>query len=286
MTVQRADKSVHVGGTEVHYVEAGNGVPLLLLHGGLMSNDPVWEGSMGAYASRIARFAEHFRVIAPDLRGHGKTRNPDGAPISYSQLADDTLALIETLRLERPMLCGFSSGGSVAMTAAVRSPASVRAVVNDAGYDIFNPNPDAPTFVMCRKIFGGRPDATKADPGAFERFAAAQMPDFYRRLSADHVASQGPGGWKSLVAALFGALTSPGPYSFEDLRKIIAPTLILTGDRDFCCSVEEGVAAFRMLVKGELAILPNVDHTLPDEAIGASVSFLRRHANLQEGRTA
>jgi pimeloyl-ACP methyl ester carboxylesterase len=280
MAVRRAEKSVHVAGTDVHYVEAGNGVPLVLLHGGLMSNDPVWDGSMGAYASRIALFAEHFRVIAPDLRGHGKTGNPGGGPITYSQLADDVLALIETLHLERPMLCGFSAGGSVAMMAAVRSPASVRAVVNDAGYDVFNPNPDAPTFVMCRKIFGGRPDAKKADPSAFEQFATAQMPDFHRRLSADHVVAQGPVGWKSLVASLFGSLASPGPYSFEDLRKVIAPTLILSGDRDFCCSVEEAVAAFRMLAKGELAILPNVDHTLPDEAIDASVAFLRRHANL------
>jgi pimeloyl-ACP methyl ester carboxylesterase len=280
MAVQRAEKSVSVGGTDIHYVEAGSGVPLLLLHGGLMSNDPVWEGSMGAYVSRVASFAEHFRVIAPDLRGHGKTKNPGGGPITYSQLADDALALIETLRLERPMLCGFSSGGSVAMTAAVRSPGSVRAVVNDAGYDVFNPSPEAPTFVLGRKLFGGGPDATKADPSAFEQFAAARMPDFLRRLSVDHVAAQGPGGWKSLVTSLFGALSSPGPYRFEDLRKVTAPTLILSGDRDFCCSVEEGVTAFRMLPKGELAILPGVDHTLPDDAIDASITFLRRHANL------
>jgi pimeloyl-ACP methyl ester carboxylesterase len=244
-----------------------------------MSNDPVWDGSMGAYASRVAHFAEHFRVIAPDLRGHGKTKNPGGGAISYSQLADDALALIETLRLERPMICGFSAGGSVAMTAAVRSPASVRAVVNDAGYDVFNPSPEAPTFVMCRKIFGGRPDATKADLSAFEQFAAAKMGDFHRRLAVDHVVAQGPGGWRSLVTSLFAALTTPGPYGFEDLRKITAPTLILTGDRDFCCSVEEGIAAFRMLTKGELAILPNVDHVVSDAAIEASIAFLRRHAS-------
>jgi pimeloyl-ACP methyl ester carboxylesterase len=245
-----------------------------------LSNDPVWDGSTGAYASRVARFAEHFRVIAPDLRGHGKTRNPGGGDITYSQLADDALALIETLRLERPLICGFSAGGSVAMTVAVRNPGSVRAVVNDAGYDIFNPSPQALTFVMCRKIFGGRPDATKADPSAFEQFAAAQLGDFYRRLTADHVVAQGPGGWKSLVASIFGAVTTPGPYGFEDLRKITAPTLVLGGDRDFCCSVEEAVTAFRMLAKGELAILPNVDHTVPDEAIEASIAFLRRHASL------
>src|SRR5262249_15021942 len=141
-------------------------------------------------------------------------------------------ALIEVLRLDRPMICGFSSGGSVAMTAAVRSPTSVRALVNDAGYDVFSANPEAPTFVMGRKIFGGRPDATKADPSAFEQFAV-QMGDFLQRLKADHLAAQGPGGWKSLLASLFGALTTPGPYMFEDLRKITAPTLILTGDRDF-----------------------------------------------------
>ena len=56
----------------------------------------------------------------------------------------------------------------------------------------------------------------------------------------------------------------------------LADELVLTGDRDVCCSVEEAVTAFRMLSKGELAILPGEGHWLPDAAIDVTVDFLWR----------
>jgi pimeloyl-ACP methyl ester carboxylesterase len=270
--------SVRANGIDIHYVEAGAGVPLLLLHGGLMSTHPAWAGSPGAYVSHMGTFAEHFRVIAPDLRGHGKTVNTGGVPMSYVQLADDVLALSDALHLEQPLLCGFSAGASVATIAAIRRPDHARALVNDAGYDVFNPSPDAPVFTMCRQIFGGSPTATKADPAAAERFFAAHgMTDFLERMNADHDGAQGPGAWKTLLAALFDALTTC-PLPLEDFRKITAPTLILTGDRDMTCTAEEAVQALRMLPKGELAILPNQGHAVPDSAVRASIDFLVRFA--------
>jgi pimeloyl-ACP methyl ester carboxylesterase len=275
-TATAGDKYVRANGIDIHYVEAGKGEPLLLLHGGLMSTHPTWTGSPGAYVTHMGAFAEHFRVIAPDLRGHGKTVNTGGGPISYGQLADDVLSFIDVLGLDRPMLCGFSAGASVATIVAIRKPERVRALVNHAGYDVFNPNPGAPVFVMCRQIFGGRPDATEADPSALERFFAGHgMGDFLENMKVDHDSAQGPGAWKALVGAMFGAFTTC-PLPFEDFRKIAAPTLILTGDRDMTCTVEEAVQAFRLLPQGELAILPGHGHYVPESAIRASVEFLQR----------
>lgn len=104
---------VRANGTDIYYVEAGQGEPLLLLHGGLVSNGAAWDGSPIAYVSHLATFAPHFRVIAPDTRGHGRTSNPERGAISYAQLVDDVVALIDALGLERPLLCGFSDGGCV-----------------------------------------------------------------------------------------------------------------------------------------------------------------------------
>ncbi len=59
------------------------------------------------------------------------------------------------------MICGFSDGAMTATIVGIRSPESVRALVNYAGYDIFNPQ--APSFAMARQMFGGRPEATEAD---------------------------------------------------------------------------------------------------------------------------
>jgi pimeloyl-ACP methyl ester carboxylesterase len=125
-------------------------------------------------------------------------------------------------------------------------------------------------------MFGGRPDATQADPGALERFFEGQgMHDYCERMKADHDGAQGPGAWKKLVTAIFDALTTCS-YTFDDLRKITAPTLILTGDRDVCCSVEEAVTAYRMLSNGELAILPKQGHWIPDAAVQVTIEFLQR----------
>lgn len=274
---QGEGRFVRANGIDIHCVEAGKGPPLVLLHGGLMSSGPRWAGSPGAYVSRMGAFTEHFRVVAPSLRGHGKTVHPGGGPITYAQATDDLLGLIEVLGLDRPLVCGFSAGGTIATLAAIKNPGAIRALVNDAGYDPLNPDPKAPAFTLCRQIFGGSPDATKADPNSFAAFLESHgMADFVGRMKADHDAAQGPGAWKRLVVSLFDALVWC-PFAFEDLRKVTAPTLILTGDRDMSCSAEEAVTAYRMLPKGELAILANQGHWIPDSAIAASVEFMLRH---------
>src|SRR6185369_1401258 len=112
-------KRVRANGVDIHYVDGGSGVPLLLLHGGLMSTSSAWAGFPAAYVSHMGLLSEQFRVIAPDLRGHGKTINGEGGKISYVQMADDILALIDVLGLERPLLCGFSLGATVATIMAI-----------------------------------------------------------------------------------------------------------------------------------------------------------------------
>jgi pimeloyl-ACP methyl ester carboxylesterase len=155
---------VRANGTDIYRVEAGTGEPLLPLHGGLVSTNLLWVGAPVAYVSYMETFAQHFRVIAPDTRGHGKTVNAGGGSIPYTQLADDVVALIDALGLDRPLICGFSDGGHTATIVGIRHPGAVRAIVNDAGYDLFNPH--APSMTMSRQVFGGSPDATRADPDA------------------------------------------------------------------------------------------------------------------------
>ena len=65
----------------------------------------------------------------------------------------------------------------------------------------------------------------------------------------------------------------PG-YGYADLAKITVPTLILLGDRDHLCSVEEATVAFRNLGHGQLAVIPNLGHVISTGKIEALVSFL------------
>ena len=155
---------IHANGIDIHYIDAGAGEPLILLYNGMISTNPVWDGLAVVVRSAISStLARHFRVIAPDFRGSGRTVHP-GGPISYDLLADDMVALIDALDLDRPLVCGYGDGGHVATIVGIRKPASVRAVVNHGGYDLFNPDPRTPGLVMTRQMLGGAPDAAHADP--------------------------------------------------------------------------------------------------------------------------
>jgi pimeloyl-ACP methyl ester carboxylesterase len=275
--VQSRGQYVHANGIDIYYVEAGQGEPLVLLHGGVVTTNPIWAGVPVAYASHMDTLAQHFRVIAPDTRGCGRTLNATGDTITYSLLADDVAALIEALDLHRPAICGFSDGGLTASTVGIRHPNVARAIVNDAGYDFFNPT--APSFVMMRQILGGSPDATEPDPDALEAFFSTtpEMRPVFELLKADEDGAQGPGYWRTYVEQQFYRTTHPMEYSVDDFSRITAPTLIMAGDRDEYCTPEEGVAAYRTLQKGELAILPGIAHYIPPQKIQLYIDFLQRH---------
>src|SRR5689334_14805457 len=98
MTVET--RAVRANGVDIHYREQGEGDTLVLLHGGVVSTNPIWSGVPIAYASHMDTLAEHFRVIAPDTRACGRTPHSDG-PTTFDVLADDVAALIEALGIER-----------------------------------------------------------------------------------------------------------------------------------------------------------------------------------------
>src|ERR1700756_286309 len=191
-------RSVPANGIDIHYLEAGHGEPLVLLHGGMVSTNPIWAPTPVSYSAHMEQLAGPFRVIAPDTRGCGRTRHTGGT-VTFDLLADDVLALIEALGIDRPLIAGFSDGAITATIVGLRSPHSVRAIVNDAGYDLFNP--EAPTFTIMRQILGGSPQATEADPDA----AAAgftqspSMQTMFELLKSDQDGAQGEGYWREYL---------------------------------------------------------------------------------------
>jgi pimeloyl-ACP methyl ester carboxylesterase len=246
--------SVRANGIDIHYIEAGVGEPLIVLNNGMISTHPIWADWHNSYAPFMGQFAEHFRVIAPDCRGSGRTVH-SGGPITHNLLADDVVALIDALDLQKPLICGYGDGAQVATIVGIRKPGSVRAIVNHGGLVHFNTDPILPYFVWTRQMLGGRPDATQADPDAVAK--TEFLRPMVERMKADHDVAQGAGHWKTVLKQTFDRVRQPSGYTFEDLRAITAPTLILVGDRDRHCTVEEGVTAYRALKDGELAVLPN-----------------------------
>jgi pimeloyl-ACP methyl ester carboxylesterase len=104
---------VDAGGLRTHVAEAGEGSPVLLLHG--------WPQHWWCWRYVIPLLAEHHRVIAPDLRGHGWTDAPRGG-YSKETLASDVLALLDALELDRVGLIGHDWGGWIGFLLCLRAP--------------------------------------------------------------------------------------------------------------------------------------------------------------------
>ena len=90
----------------LNYVEAGEGFPLVLLHGN--GEDHTY------FEHQMSPFSAHYRVIAPDTRGHGKS--PRGEePFTLEQFAEDLKEFLDGLGIFRCHLLGFSDGGNIAL---------------------------------------------------------------------------------------------------------------------------------------------------------------------------
>src|SRR5262245_13024003 len=101
-----------VNGGRLYFELHGAGEPLLLLHG--------FTGSSQDWAA-AQEWASGFRLIVPDLRGHGRS-NPLTKPFRHEDAAGDILALLDYLRIEACKGLGVSCGGNVLLHMAVRQP--------------------------------------------------------------------------------------------------------------------------------------------------------------------
>ncbi len=111
-----ADKYVEVNGLRIHYAEAGEGRPVVLLHGNGEDHN-LFETEIGQLV------AAGYRVYAPDSRGHGK--NEPLTEYHYADMAEDVYQFIRTLGLEKPALYGHSDGGIIALLLEISHPGTL-----------------------------------------------------------------------------------------------------------------------------------------------------------------
>lgn len=103
---------IKVNGIELYYSKSGSGHPLILLHGNSQSSD--------IFKNTIADLSRQYTVYAVDSRCHGQST--DTEDLSYQLMADDVIAFIQALSLDKPYLYGFSDGAVVGLLIASQRP--------------------------------------------------------------------------------------------------------------------------------------------------------------------
>ena len=177
---------------ELHCEEAGEGEPLVLLHG---------NGEDGTYfAHQIAHFSQRFRVLALDTRGHGKSPRGE-APFTIRQFARDLLAFLDARGIERAHLLGFSDGGNIALVFALAHPERVgKLVLNGANLN---------TRGVKRSV------QVPIELGY-------RMARLFAGLSAKALAN----------AEMLGLMVNDPNVAPEELAALTAPTLVIAGEND------------------------------------------------------
>lgn len=241
--VPAEEQYVKVNDLTVYYETFGDGQPMVLLHGGTATRR-MWEKFVPA-------FSKHFKVIAPDSRGHGKTDNPTGE-FSFRLMADDTAGLISALGLQSPSICGYSDGGQICLEFGMHYPDVASKLVIVGAH---NQLQDA-DIASLRDMGIEAPGVV--DLHKFER-AAPEIVSRVREFSSGHR----PEYWKTFVTEISKMWLTQLNYSVDDYRKISAPTLIFVGDRDPDVNLEDALEMGRSIPKAELAVAPGADHFFP-----------------------
>ncbi|HVC33066.1 MAG TPA: alpha/beta fold hydrolase [Chloroflexota bacterium] len=241
---------------QIYFDEHGAGVPLVLVHG--------FNASGHTWRDAVAPLAARYRVIVPDLRGHGRST---GSPetIHHRQFAADLVALLDHLDVDRAHFVGHSSGGMCLLFVGTQHQERVRTLALVSATYTYD--------AVAQRQMHRLADTLSENPAAV---AAA------RRL---HGPVHGDDYLKVLMEVFRGFADDPSELPFEpaDLHGISRPVLLLHGDRDEFFPVRVPIALYQAMPNSELCILPSTGHypprELPDLVLSVLTQFLERHAD-------
>jgi pimeloyl-ACP methyl ester carboxylesterase len=219
-----------VNGIELHWATAGEGEPLLWLHGGL--------GCGADWRHIFEEAPAGYQIIAPDLRGHGASTNPSGV-FSFRQCALDVRALLQHLGLAKVKAIGLSGGGLTLLHMATAEPACIESMV----------------LVSAPPYF---PEQARAIQ---RHFSPSMLPEReLTRLRTCHI--HGESQIEQLFAMIRGLADSYDDVNFTPpyLARITADTLIVFGDRDPLYPVSLALDMHRAIPTSYLWVVPNGGH--------------------------
>jgi pimeloyl-[acyl-carrier protein] methyl ester esterase len=220
---------VNRSGEQLWFEDAGAGVPVVLVHGWCMSS-AVWH-------HQFRDFQSSFRVVAPDLRGHGCSRDVSGR-LDFESFAADLADLISFLDLRQIVLVGWSMGTQIALQAYSEISDRLAALVLVSATPCFTAKTDFPYGLTWNESAGMKKKVGRNSNRAMEGFHARMFleDELVDRPVADNIcallAAIVPPDTEATLAALESLASADMRNLLPDIK---IPTLILNGDGDKIC---------------------------------------------------
>ncbi|EYD74700.1 Alpha/beta hydrolase fold protein [Rubellimicrobium mesophilum DSM 19309] len=229
-----------VNGIRMHYATYGAGDPVLLIHGGLGHGD-IW-------SAQVADLMKDHLVITADSRGHGRSTR-DERPYGYDLMAEDYLALLDHLGIDKVDLVGWSDGGIIGLDIAMTHPERLDHL-----------------FAQAANVTTDGVDPSVATDDVFNSYIAWMAED-YARMSPT------PDQYDAFVEQISQMWASQPNWSDEELGKIAVPVTIALGDHDEAITREHTEHMAQVIPGAKVVILPEASHfamlQAPDEYTAA-----------------
>jgi len=206
----------------------------------------------------------HFKVVAFERPGHGRTADPAEA-FSFDAMATGTIDFIQALELGATNLVGWSDGAIIALLVAISRPDLVKRLVCVGG--LFATNAQSPEDLNWIRSL---------TPESFRK-AASPLVRRYEEASPD-----GPGHFPVVVEKMKRLWLNEPNIAKEELAKISSPTMVMAGDRE-AIPIEHTLELFRSIKGAQLSIIPGTSHFLlsqkPDMVNRVILEFLTAKEN-------
>ena len=225
-------RHILIDNTRIYYEEYGSGTTLLLLHGGT--------SSISTFSGVIPVLSSHFKIIAIDSPGHGRSEQADS--LSYQLMANYVSQLIDIMDFDSVYIIGHSDGGNTALLLAHDRPDKVKRIIVSGA----NSN-----------IHGITKEALNLFESLDPQYVESQMQDWLTNYKEK---SPQKDDWKKFIIDEKKMLLEDTIISSSKLRNIQGRTLVVMGDRDWYIKLEHGVSLYTEISGSELCVLPNTPH--------------------------
>ncbi|MCC8359831.1 alpha/beta fold hydrolase [Salinimicrobium sediminilitoris] len=262
--IQKTELSNGIG---LEYLDRGEGEVILLLHG-LGSTKADWD-------LQVEEFSKEFRIIAPDLRGHGNSSKPaERSEYGVEKCAEDMKLLLKELGIEKCTIVGFSMGGAIAFEMAVDFPKLVsKMVIVNTAPDFNDLGEMGEEMVRERtkslKTSGMEPLARQISEGMFPGEDQKELRNaFFERAR------------KNPVDAYYNSFITLMKWGIGDkIKEINIPVLVIASDLDYTpVSLKESYAG--KMPDAEVVVIKNSRHGVtmdqPEQFNKALLKFFRR----------
>ena len=249
LPVSKNGKFVEINNAKIYYEQYGQGEPLFLLHGFL--------GTADSWKDFIPEYSKRYKVIVWDMRGHGRSTDPDlDLNFSHQQAARDLLELMDKLKIQKTKAIGHSSGGITILYAATIAPERFDAIIPVAA-----------------QIFYSKETRDWIASKVWEKyFSQEELDSLHGRKKSDFLKKQ---------FYNFRQLYGDPSMTKDQLQKITARTLIVHGDND-AVPVSQAWEMFQSIDRAHIWISPNAGH-LPQYGAANASDFIRRTSEFLKG---